>query len=157
MVLQRAFNFLLPIRAEEAGHYLAHPEEVLSELEAFTNLEQQDQRLSGSLSAEFGLFGRLVFPFSSRLGLSAGGTSARLISEPLSGERWAELAGEAQAVQEGLAYTIQLAVHAELPLGEKWGGRALGRMAEAAFSRGLEHALEKVHSRYPPRDPGSLC
>ena len=63
-------------------------------------------------------------------------------AEPADPRFWAELEGEGWAVEDGICYKLRLRIHAEIPQGEKWGGKALRRMAEAAFERTVSRALE---------------
>ncbi|MCX7602110.1 MAG: DUF3809 domain-containing protein, partial [Meiothermus sp.] len=64
---------------------------------------------------------------------------------------WAELEGSGAVVENGINYQLTLRIHATLPQGEKWGGRALGRLAEAAFERNVERVLGRLARAWPGR------
>jgi hypothetical protein len=103
----------------------------------------------GELVTYTPLIGDLRFPFRSRLQAEAEGRASLVALFPgdEGGEPpafWAELSGEGTAVGDALAYTITVRLHAQLPEGEKWGGKALRRMAEAAFQRTISRALETL-------------
>lgn len=145
MELQRDVSFCLDAASpEEAQVLLAHPERALSRLEVFRDLDLNGAELSGALVAPFALLGEVRFPFRSRF--SHGGKEARLeAGEPASKELAAELAGSARVEGARVCYRARVRLHVRLPEGEKWGGRAFRKMAEAAFARTLERTLAAVN------------
>ncbi len=146
MTLEKTFQLLLP----EPPAHLLEPERVFGGKPPFGRLERWGTQLSGELRAEIPLLGEIKFPFRSRIVQEEEGL-ARLMawpqmpadSEP---QFWAELSGLGQIVAGGIQYTLNLRIHARLPEGEKWGGKALRRMAEAAFERTVSRTLEQLGS-----------
>ena len=147
MRLERQISFCL--RAEdpaEARSLLAAPERALARLAVFRDLKLMDGVLSGALAAPFALIGEVRFPFRSRFELD--GDSARLEPEPLAdrGDAVAELGGSARAKGDRVCYQAQVALELRLPEGDKWGGRAFRKMAEAAFEKTLKRTLGEISS-----------
>ena len=140
MVLEKSFKLL---RAEPPEHLL-QPERVFAGEPPFGRLVRTGNLLEGHLVAEAPFLGEIHFPFQSRI--YPQGTTARLEALPLANPPafWAELEGHGEVVKGGLAYQLTLRIHATLPQGEKWGGRALARLAEAAFERHLEQVLRRL-------------
>jgi len=137
MRLVKTFSFA--IESKDPRSLLLAPERVFSALPVIKNLRRQKNLLLGELCGEFAIFGRLCFPFESEL--FATEKRAVLKPRPLAGDYWAELGGVAEAEGEVVNYRVDLALNAELAAGDKWGGRALLRMAEAVFAHHLNRAL----------------
>jgi len=141
MVLEKSFQ----LRLAEPLDHLLKPEQVFAGKPPFGELTRHDTSLQGYLLAEAPLFGEIHFPFHSRI--HPQGRGARLEAMALEDPPafWAELEGSAQIVEDGIDYHLTLRIHATLPQGEKWGGRALGRLAEAAFERNVERVLKQLN------------
>ncbi|MCL6527451.1 MAG: DUF3809 domain-containing protein [Thermaceae bacterium] len=140
MILEKRLHLRLAVPPE----HLLEPEQVFAGRPPFGRLERNGELLEGELVAEIPLLGDIHFPFRSRIVVEGEG-SARLEPVPMEhGEFWVELAGAGRVMEGTIAYDLELRVHAGLPEGEKWGGRALRRMAEAAFERNLNRALEEL-------------
>jgi len=147
MELEHRFSFALSASPNEAPKLLLTPERVFSALPGIKGLKREGSRLSGELCGEAPFFGEVCFPFESLLE-QEGPTRARLTPLPLAEKRfWAELAGLGALKEGELHYDVRLVLHAELPEGEKWGGRAFRRMVEAALSRHLSRALSALPKR----------
>ncbi|PZA08789.1 MULTISPECIES: DUF3809 domain-containing protein [unclassified Meiothermus] len=146
MTLERTFELRIPGSPAE----LLAPERVFGERPPFQGLHREGEHLVGELVAYTPLMGELRFPFRSHL-QAEDAEHASLTALPLDEGAppafWAELSGEGTAVGGALAYTITVRLHARLPEGEKWGGKALRRMAEAAFQRTISRALEALNQR----------
>lgn len=145
MTLERTFELRIPGTPAE----LLTPERVFGGRPPFRDLRREGEYLMGELVTYTPLIGDLRFPFRSRLQAEAEGRASLVALFPgdEGGELpafWAELSGEGTAVEDALAYTITVRLHAQLPEGEKWGGKALRRMAEAAFQRTISRALETL-------------
>lgn len=140
MVLEKSFQ----LRLAEPPTHLLKPEKVFAGKPPFGQLTRQYTTLKGYLVAEAPLFGEIHFPFHSRI--HPQGNIARLEALPLEEPPafWAELEGRGEVVEGGIDYQLTLRIHATLPQGEKWGGRALGRLAEAAFERNVERVLKRL-------------
>jgi len=140
MILEKSFH----LRLSEPPEHLLQPERVFAGKPPFGELIRQDTTLQGHLVAEAPLFGEIQMPFHSRI--HPQGRAARLEALPLPDPPafWAELEGHGEVVEGGLAYQLTLRIHASWPQGEKWGGRALSRLAEAAFERNVQRVLERL-------------
>jgi len=144
MELKRRFSFSLTTAKGEGEALLFAPERIFARLPGIKNLQREGERLTGALCGEAPFFGEVCFPFESRL-FQNGNGQARLVPITLAGERfWAELAGDGVLNKNELRYQVELTLHAELPSGEKWGGRAFRRMVEAALARHLGRALDAL-------------
>jgi hypothetical protein len=141
MILERSFSLDLP----GTTHDLFHPEQVFAGRGPFDTLSLQADHLEGILVAEAPLIGEIQMPFESRL-IPLGEDRARLEALPLGPPPafWAELSGEGEARDGKLHYRLHLRLHAALPQGEKWGGKALRKMAEAAFERQMGRAIQSL-------------
>jgi len=145
--LERSLNFCLQAAdSAEAQTWLQDPVAALSRIKVFRDLKLEGNVLSGYLAASFALIGEVRFPFRSRF--SASPDSAELTPlEPAAGEKRetvAELGGRARLEGDRVCYQAELALELNLPEGEKWGGRAFRKMAEAAFERTLSRTLQEL-------------
>ena len=142
MTLERTFELHIPGTPAE----LLAPERVFGGRPPFGELRREGEHLLGELVAYTPLMGDLRFPFRSRLHPEGEGRALLVALLPANEPPafWAELSGEGAVAGETLAYTITVRLHARLPEGEKWGGKALRRMAEAAFERTISRALEHL-------------
>ena len=145
MRLERLIECCLPAESPEGARaLLADPAAALGRLRVFRDLELSGDVLQGSLAAPFALVGEVRFPFSSRFELA--GDSARLtaLPPPEAGDTAAELDGLARLDGVRVCYRAEVALELALPQGEKWGGRAFHKMAEAAFERVLARTLNEL-------------
>ncbi|WP_018466496.1 DUF3809 family protein [Calidithermus timidus] len=140
MNIERTFELSLP--GDEA--LLHSPEKVFGGRSPFEAMSREGLRLRGALVADVPLLGELRFPFESELVLGAGLAQLEPILPSPIPDYWAEIAGEGRVQGEKLRYEITVRLHAEVPPGDKWGGKALRRMAEAAFERTLSRALSQL-------------
>lgn len=140
MVLEKSFH----LRLAEPPEHLLTPERVFTGRPPFAELLRQNSTLQGYLVAKAPMFGEIHLPFCSRI--NSEGQLARL--EALALEDipafWAELEGSGEVVESGIDYRLTLRIHATLPQGENWGGRALGRLAEASFEHNLKRVLDRL-------------
>ena len=146
MRFEHDFSFSLLAPAGEAASLLLAPERVFARLPGIESLTREGDELSGRVCGEALLFGRVCFPFKSRL-RGDGGSEAVLEPLPLDEDLWAELSGRGRAEGGEIRYRVKLVLHAQLPSGEKWGGKALVRMVEAAIRRSLERTLSSLPQR----------
>jgi len=152
MRLEREIEFRLQTRSEEeAQRLLASPLEALGRLQVFRDLSLEGNELSGALVAPFAILGEVRFPFRARF--RSAGSDAWL--EPLppddpASDLWAELEGQARRERADVAYRARIALHIHLPEGEKWGGKAFRKLAEAAFTRTLTRTLDLLGNPTQP-------
>jgi len=145
MELARQVRFCL--QAEDpasARRLLEKPEEALGRLRVFRDLTLQGDVLSGVLAAPFALMGELRFPFSSRFSLHNDVGKLTPLPSANDAESAAELAGTARLEGDRVCYEADVLLRLSLPEGEKWGGRAFRKMAEAAFERILNRTLNEL-------------
>jgi len=140
MTFEKSFQLQLP----QPPEHLLQPERVFAH-EPFGELKRKGMELGGNLHADIPLLGEIQFPFHSRIHLEG---RVRLEALPLvpAPAFWAELSGSAEVIPGGIHYQLHLRIHASLPEGEKWGGKALKRMAELAFERVVSRTLESLAS-----------
>ncbi len=141
MELEREVDFCLEAQTpEDARALLAHPERALARLGVFRDLELSGRELRGTLVAALALLGEVRFPFRARF--EHAGEAATLHPLDAGDEALrAELSGRAWLEGSRVCYRARVRLAAHLPEGEKWGGRAFKKMAEAAFVRTLERTL----------------
>lgn len=140
MNIERTFGLSIP--GDEA--LLHAPEKVFGGRSPFEAMSREGLRLRGALTADVPLLGQLRFPFESELILGDGLAQLEPVLPSPIPDYWAEIAGEGRVEGDKLHYRITVRLHAEVPPGDKWGGRALRRMAEAAFERTLSRALSQL-------------
>lgn len=142
MTLEQAFQLRIPGSAND----LTQLDKVFAGRPPFVSIAQQGDLLLGELGVEITLIGEMRFPFQSRLNLLP--ERANLVALPIENpaEHWAELWGQGK-VEDGLiTLNVNLRLHAVLPEGEKWGGKAFQRMAELVFERTLSRILDTYKS-----------
>ncbi|MCL4455578.1 MAG: DUF3809 domain-containing protein [Deinococcus sp.] len=144
MILEKSFELTRPGKAQD----LLRPDKIFAGIPVFDQLGLERGLLAGTLVAQAPLFGQVRFPFESRLAQVGAGDDGPGLKVQLSAQAldpvpsfWAELSGHGSVTEESLLYQVHLKLHVDLPEGEKWGGRALRRMAEASFERTLARTL----------------
>jgi len=142
--LERNVDFCLNAEAPEtARELLVRPDKALQRLPVFRDLHLEGDILEGCLTTTIALLGEVSFPFRARFCFS-GETAELHPLESAGGDLHAELAGKARVEGERVCYRASVRLRAHLPEGEKWGGRAFKKMAEAAFARVLERTLTNL-------------
>lgn len=128
--------------------WLRDPVVALSRIRVFRDLKLESGVLSGYLTAPFALIGEVRFPFSSRFDAVADTAELLPIEPAANAERdtVAFLGGKARLQGDRVCYQAELTLELNLPEGQKWGGRAFRKMAEAAFERTLSHTLRELNS-----------
>jgi len=142
--LKRSVHFCLSAGSEAAAlELMGQPHHALAKLPVFRELKLENRVLSGFLAAPFALLGEVRFPFSSRFEVA--GETARLEPLPATDEELrAELSGKATVQGKEVCYQALIRLDIDLPQGEKWGGKAFRKMAEAAFERVLDATLKQI-------------
>ncbi len=145
--LERSLTFCLQAaNPQEARRWLQDPTLALSQIKVFRDLELKGGVLSGFMAAPFAIVGEVRFPFRSRFRLEAeAGTLTPIAAdEATSSDTSAELGGRARLEGDRVCFQAELLLRLNLPEGEKWGGRAFRKMAEAAFERTLSRTLHDL-------------
>ena len=145
MRLERRVQFCLqandPVSARKL---LATPDTALARLSVFKDLTLKDGVLEGVLAAPFVLIGEVRFPFRSRFTLRANEAELTPLPQREDNDTRAVLSGTARLNGDRVCYEASVALQLSLPEGEKWGGRAFRKMAEAAFERTLTRTLNEI-------------
>ncbi|WP_456412892.1 DUF3809 family protein [Oceanithermus profundus] len=145
MELERDVAFCLAAADPAAAQaLLERPQEALGRLAVFRDLELSGDELRGALVAPFALLGEVRFPFRARF-TTRGETASLEPLDPGADDLAAELSGRARREGSQVCYRARVRLRVRLPEGEKWGGRAFKKMAEAAFARTLERTLADVN------------
>ena len=145
MHLKRSLDFCLQAAdSAEARMWLQDPVTALSRIKVFRNLKLDDGILSGHLAASFALIGEVRFPFRSRFSTAADSAELFPLGLPAeqNSETMAKLGGRAWLNGDRVCYQAELELELNMPEGEKWGGRAFRKMAEAAFERTISRTLQ---------------
>jgi hypothetical protein len=144
--VERDFNLPYPGDAVAAAAFLRDVKKSLSRVHFIRNLRVDGDVVRADLRVEVPFIGEQLLDFESHLVLREDG--ADLLPTTREGRAWAEVSGVGRARPEGsaasISYHLRVVVHLELPAGEKWGGRAFIRMAEATASRTLERVTEDL-------------
>jgi Protein of unknown function (DUF3809) len=142
MKIEAAREFLLPFvgSSEAALVFLRDVQRSLARVRFIDDLRLEGEQVLANLLIDVPVLGVQRLDFASRL--EAHPEGADLIALPRTGKAWAEVAGQGRVRQEADAvqihYALQIVVHLELPVGEKWGGRAFEKMVQATAKSAVE-------------------
>jgi hypothetical protein len=155
--IEAAREFLLPFggSGDEALAFLRDVQRSLVQVRFIDDLQLEADTILANLLIDVPVLGEQRLDFASKLEFHPEG--ANLIALPRTGKAWAEVAGQGrvrQAAGVEIFYALQIAAHLELPVGEKWGGRAFEKMVQATaksaiqrltseFGRGVSAAIQK--------------
>jgi Protein of unknown function (DUF3809) len=140
--IEAARDFVLPFvgSSAEATAFLRDVLHSLARVRFIDDLRLENQTVLANLLIDVPVLGEQRLDFASRLELHPEG--ANLIAQPRTGKAWAEVSGQgrvresAHAVQ--IHYALQIVVHLELPVGEKWGSKAFEKMVQATAKSAVE-------------------
>jgi hypothetical protein len=142
MKIEASREFLLPFSgsSEAALVFLRDVQRSLSRVRFIDDLRLEGDQVFANLLIDVPVLGEQRLDFCSRL--EAHPEGANLIAQPRTGKAWAEVAGQGRVRQEAGAvqiyYALHIVVHLELPVGEKWGGRAFEKMVQATAKSAVE-------------------
>ena len=138
MILHRQIHFSIP----GDTFLLQQPSRVFSGRYPFGEISQDQINLKGFLKAKAPILGEIDIPFEGTLEQISNDQIRLLPTNPDPAPKiWAQIQGNAWLSGETIKYEIELVVNATLGEAEKWGGKALLRMAEASFENALNRSL----------------
>jgi hypothetical protein len=141
MNIEAAREFVLPFAgsSSEAVLFLRDVRRSLAQVRFITDLRLEGQEVMANLLVDVPVLGEQRLDFASRLESHPDG--ADLIALPRSGKAWAEVSGQGRVREETgvqILYALQIVVHLELPVGEKWGGKAFEKMVQATAKSAIQ-------------------
>jgi carbon monoxide dehydrogenase subunit G len=147
MILEVDRNFEIPFPgALDAGiAFIRDVKKSLENVSFIRNLRVEGNEVFAHLRIEVPFLGERLLDFKSTLEPQENG--ANLISHQLEGKFWAEVSGQGTVAASGatssIHYHLRALVHLELPVADKWGGRAFAKMAEATAQRTIERMAQE--------------
>ena len=147
MILEvdRTFNIPFPGSSDAGIAFIRDVKKSLENVSFIRNLRVEGDDVFAHLRIEVPFLGERLLDFRSTLSPQPDG--ANLISHQLEGKFWAEVNGEGTVTATGetssIQYHLKALVHLELPVAEKWGGRAFAKMAEATAQRTIERMAQE--------------
>jgi Protein of unknown function (DUF3809) len=171
MILQvdRQFDIPFPGSVEDGIAFIRDVKKSLENVSFIRNLRIEGNEVFAYLRIEVPFLGERLLDFKSTLESVPDG--ANLIAQKLDGKFWAAVNGEGRVTSTGatsssndssaslldpkdapnglgslrssIHYHLRAEVHLELPVAEKWGGRAFAKMAEATAQRTIERMAQE--------------
>lgn len=143
--VDRQFDIPFPGPSEAGIAFIRDVKKSLENVSFIRNLRVEGNEVFAHLRIEVPFLGERLLDFRSTLEPVIDG--ANLIAQPLDGKFWAAVNGEGRVTGTGIAssihYHLRAEVHLELPIAEKWGGRAFAKMAEATAQRTIERMAQE--------------
>ncbi len=142
--VERDFRLEYPGTFEQAVLYLQDVSKSLAGVLFIENLRFESPDVYADLTVDVPVLGRQHLDFHSILEFHALG--ANLIAQPRQGRAWAAVAGQGKVEANQtieILYALQISVHLELPVSEKWGGRAFEKMAQATAKTAIERMTKE--------------
>jgi carbon monoxide dehydrogenase subunit G len=147
MILEVDRTFEIPFQGNvDAGiAFIRDVQKSLENVSFIRNLRVEGNDVFAHLRIEVPFLGERLLDFRSTLEPVSDG--ANLIAQKLEGKFWAAVNGEGRVTGTGatssIHYHLRAEVHLELPVAEKWGGRAFAKMAEATAQRTIERMAQE--------------
>ena len=138
--VEREFVLAYPGTPAQAIAFVQNVAVSLAHVSFIQNLRLEGSDIFADLRIDAPIIGEQHLDFHSRLEATADG--ARLIALERTGKAWAEVAGQAHvtpdAASSSIRYQLRIVIHLELPVTDRWGGRAFEKMAHATAQRSIE-------------------
>jgi Protein of unknown function (DUF3809) len=143
--VEREFVLAYPGTSEQAIVFVQNVPVSLAHVSFIRNLRLEGADIFADLRIDAPIIGEQNLDFHSRLETTDDG--ARLIALERTGKAWAEVAGQAHVTADtghadgansSIRYLLRIVVHLELPVTDRWGGRAFEKMAQATAQRSIE-------------------
>ena len=138
--VEREFVLDYPGMPEQAVAFVQNVPVSLSHVPFIHGLRLEGTDVFADLRIDAPIIGEQHLDFHSRLMPTADG--AKLSALERSGKAWAEVAGQARVSASGttssILYALRIVVHLELPVTDRWGGKAFEKMAHATAQRSIE-------------------
>jgi hypothetical protein len=165
--VDRQFDIPFPGHVDDGIAFIRDVKKSLENVSFIRNLRVEGNDVFAHLRIEVPFLGERLLDFRSTLEPVIDG--ANLIAQPLEGKFWAAVNGEGRVTSTGttsssndssaslrsssndssaslrssIHYHLRAEVHLELPVAEKWGGRAFAKMAEATAQRTIERMAQE--------------
>jgi carbon monoxide dehydrogenase subunit G len=154
--VDRQFEIPFPGPSASAIAFIRDVQKSLENVSFIRNLRVEGNDVFAHLRIEVPFLGERLLDFRSTLEPVPDG--ANLIAQKLEGKFWAAVNGEGRVTSTGatsssndssaslrssIHYHLRAEVHLELPVAEKWGGRAFAKMAEATAQRTIERMAQE--------------
>lgn len=142
MIIEVSQDFTLPYPStlEHAVLYLTDVQKSLAQVRFIRDLQISGKQIYANLIVDVPVLGEQKLDFHSIL--EPHRTGANLLAQERTGRAWAAVAGQGSAVQNAngtqILYALQIAVHLELLVGDKWGGKAFEKMARATAQTAIQ-------------------
>jgi carbon monoxide dehydrogenase subunit G len=138
--VEREFVLAYPGTSEQAIAFVQNVPVSLAHVPFIRGLRLEGLEIFADLRIDAPIIGEQRLDFHSRLEPTDDG--AKLIALERTGKAWAEVAGQARVKPDGrissIVYALRIVVHLELPVTDRWGGRAFEKMAHATAQRSIE-------------------
>jgi hypothetical protein len=138
--VDREFVLAHPGTSEQAIAFVQNVPISLAHVSFIRNLRLEGSDIFADLRIDAPIIGEQHLDFHSRFETTDDG--ARLNALERTGKAWAEVAGQAHVTPDGAAssirYLLRIVIHLELPVTDRWGGRAFEKMAHATAQRSIE-------------------
>jgi Protein of unknown function (DUF3809) len=143
--VDREFVLAYPGFSAQAIAFVQNVPVSLALVSFIRNLRLEGSDIFADLRIDAPIIGEQHLDFHSRLETTDDG--ARLIALERTGKAWAEVAGQAYVTADtgqvsgaasSIRYLLRIVIHLELPVTDRWGGRAFEKMAHATAQRSIE-------------------
>ena len=147
--VEREFVLAFPGSSAEAIAFVQNVPVSLAHVSFIQNLRLEGSDVLADLCIDAPIIGEQHLDFHSRLETTDDG--ARLVALERTGKAWAEVAGQAHVTPDSLdsldsldsatssiRYQLRIVIHLQLPVADRWGGRAFEKMAHATAQRSVE-------------------
>jgi Protein of unknown function (DUF3809) len=138
--VEREFVLSYPGTPTQAIAFVQNVPVSLAHVPFIQGLRLEGTDVFADLRIDAPIIGEQYLDFHSRLEPTADG--AKLIALERTGKAWAEVAGQAHVTPDGanstILYALRIVVHLELPVTDRWGGKAFEKMAHATAQRSIE-------------------
>ncbi len=143
--VDREFVLPFPGPVAQAITFVQNVPVSLAHVSFIRNLRLEGSDIFADLRIDAPIIGEQLLDFHSRLETTDDG--ARLIALERTGKAWAEVAGQAHVTADtgqasdaasSIRYQLRIVIHLELPVTDRWGGRAFEKMAHATAQRSIE-------------------
>ena len=147
MILEvdRTFDIPFPGSVDAGIAFIRDVKSSLENVSFIRNLRVEGNEMFAHLRIEVPFLGERLLDFKSTLEPVQNG--ANLIAHKHEGKFWAAVSGEgtvsATGASSSIHYHLRALVHLELPVADKWGGRAFAKMAEATAQRTIERMAQE--------------
>jgi hypothetical protein len=152
--VEREFVLAHPGSLAQAIAFVQNVPVSLAHVSFIRNLRLEGSDIFADLRIDAPIIGEQHLDFHSRLETTEDG--AKLIALERTGKAWAEVAGQAHVTADtgqvsgsadtgqvdvapsSIRYQLRIVIHLELPVTDRWGGRAFEKMAHATAQRSVE-------------------